>query len=58
MLNNLKYKNMKNEKSTSAQPEKSKSFIDPRDKDTPKPDGEVANTSEEGEETEKPWENS
>ncbi len=45
---------MKNKKSTSAQPEKSKSFTDPRDKDTPKPDGETISSTEEGEEIEKP----
>ena len=48
---------MKNKKSTNTQPEKSTPFIDSRDKDTPKPDGETISSNEREDEDEKPGEN-
>lgn len=53
---------MKNKKSTIVKQEMSKpfedkSFINPKDIDTPKPDGEGSSTSEKEDEDEKPGEN-
>ncbi|WP_158447815.1 hypothetical protein [Aquimarina longa] len=45
---------MKNKKTTNVQPEKSKLFIDPKDVDIPKPDGETISSNEEDEENDKP----
>ncbi len=54
---------MKNQKENTEKQEIFKPFIednsfhDPKDIDTPKPDGEVSTSNEEGEDNEKPGEN-